>query len=173
MMNNTVLTQRLPGLQSKFQCSNVPQVFAPFVTRLQHRCLEGGFHQLRQTDLVQHRCRPSLRTLVRRDASNKSASMGTVVKPPGAESEIRWGSYCSKKENLVAALEEAVENILDNIGRDSQPELAIIFVSSVHGPDFDAVVPFLRKKLPSLKNIFGCSGYGVMGGARGGPVEVE
>lgn len=54
-------------------------------------------------------------------------------------------------------MEEAVAKIMGSIGADSLPEMALVFVSASHEDDFDHLVPLLRKRLPSLKNIFGCS----------------
>lgn len=98
----------------------------------------------------------SRRSLAPKASSGAAPSLATVVKG-GSGQEIRWGSYLSVKPKLEAAIEEAVEKILGSIGTDSQPELAIVFVSSVHGPSFDDVVPLLRQRVPSLKHIFGCS----------------
>ena len=90
-------------------------------------------------------------------AAQPSAAQGTIVRTPGSTAEIRWGSYLSKSPSLPDAVNEAVDRILESIGRDSQPELALVFVSSVYGPDFESVVPMLRERLPSLKSVFGCS----------------
>ncbi|KXZ49546.1 hypothetical protein GPECTOR_20g400 [Gonium pectorale] len=58
-------------------------------------------------------------------------------------------------------------------GPEPQPELAIVFVSAAFGPDFDRLVPLLRQRLPSLRHVFGCSAFGVIGGGRGGTVEAD
>jgi small ligand-binding sensory domain FIST len=86
---------------------------------------------------------------------------------------IRWGSYVSSLPILELAAKEAVDTILGSIGRDSKPELAVVFVTSSLGSEFDQVVPTLRELVPSLKHIIGCSGYGVIGGGNEGPNEVE
>ncbi len=54
-------------------------------------------------------------------------------------------------------MQEAVQQVMQAIGEDAKPQLALVFVSSVHGSKFEQVVPLLRAKLPSLKTIFGCS----------------
>lgn len=83
---------------------------------------------------------------------------GTVVPAGPSGDPLRWGSFVSKLSSLEASIDEAVRNILASIGPDSQPELAIVFVSSVFGPEnFDVVVPRLREAVPSLKYVFGCS----------------
>ncbi|KAG1678799.1 hypothetical protein FOA52_012839 [Chlamydomonas sp. UWO 241] len=91
----------------------------------------------------------------------------------GERVEIRWGSFVSRLPVLELAVKEAVSSILASIGTDSAPQLAIVFVTSSMGAEFDQVVPLLRQLLPSLKNIVGCSGYGVIGGGPDGPNEVE
>ncbi|KAG2489152.1 hypothetical protein HYH03_012378 [Edaphochlamys debaryana] len=53
------------------------------------------------------------------------------------------------------------------------PELAIVFVTASFGPDFERLVPLLRERLPSLKHVFGCSAFGVMGGGKGGTTEAD
>lgn len=66
-----------------------------------------------------------------------------------------------------------METILGSIGPDATPQLAIIFITSALGSEFDQVVPIIRELVPSLKHIIGCSGYGVIGGGVDGPSEVE
>eukprot|EP00195_Chlamydomonas_chlamydogama_P011605 CAMPEP_0202908360 /NCGR_PEP_ID=MMETSP1392-20130828/45772_1 /ASSEMBLY_ACC=CAM_ASM_000868 /TAXON_ID=225041 /ORGANISM="Chlamydomonas chlamydogama, Strain SAG 11-48b" /LENGTH=284 /DNA_ID=CAMNT_0049597645 /DNA_START=109 /DNA_END=959 /DNA_ORIENTATION=- len=104
-------------------------------------------------------------------ATPQPLSTGSIVKT--SNSEFRWGSYVSKHEVLELAVDEAVENIKKSIGQDSEPELAIVFITTAHGEEFEDVIPLLRERLPSLKHIFGCSGYGVVGGGEEGPQEVE
>jgi hypothetical protein len=100
---------------------------------------------------------PTRSRLVTARATTASLATGTVVKVPEAGAEIRWGSFLSKEEDLEAAVDEAVRAIQDSIGEDVKPELALVFVSSLHGEEFDRVVPLLRKRVPSLRHIFGCS----------------
>lgn len=95
-------------------------------------------------------------------AAPQSLATGAVVKTPTAE--IRWGSFLSTEESLDDAVDECVGKIMAAIGPDAAPDLAIVFVSAVHGPDFDQLVPLLRDRVPSLKHVFGCSV-----GRRGGP----
>lgn len=81
--------------------------------------------------------------------------------PPGT---LRWGSYLSRLPKLELAAREAVDNILAAIGPDAEPQLAIVFVTADFGEEFDAVVPLLRRLVPSLKHVIGCS---VRGQGRG------
>lgn len=82
--------------------------------------------------------------------------MASVVQV-SEDHQLRWGSYVSQIENLDDAIRDCVINTLRHIGRDSVPELAIVFVGSAHGKDFGKVVPILRALVPSLKHIFGCT----------------
>lgn len=88
-------------------------------------------------------------------ASSQPASSPNVV--ASRVRQIRWGSWLSTAESLEAAIPECVARILAGIGRDAEPELAIVFVSSAHGGQYDKVIPLLRQQLPSLKFVFGCS----------------
>ncbi|KAL6760952.1 FIST N domain-containing protein [Haematococcus lacustris] len=97
----------------------------------------------------------------------------TVLKSPGANTEIRWGTFLSKRAQLDDAIDEAVKKIQASFGVGAAPDLAIVMVSSVHGPRFNSIVPLLRKKLPSLTHIFGCSGYGVVGSSSDGLEALE
>ncbi len=90
-------------------------------------------------------------------ARAQAQSVGTVVKQPGADKEVRWGSALSRATTLSEAMDEAVGSILGSIGRDSKPDLAIVFASSVHGEEFEQLVPMLRERVPSLRTVFGCS----------------
>lgn len=142
-------------------CCVVPHFHVcPNRVALAHHGLARGANCSRQID----RAICSRRSVnVQCKASSQPYAVGTVVRPPGAQNEIRWGSYVSTKEDLPDAIEEAVDRIMGSIGNDSQPELAIVFVSSTHGPDYSTVVPLLRKRLPSLKHVFGCSVSTCMG----------
>jgi hypothetical protein len=71
--------------------------------------------------------------------------------------EFRWGSFLSRKEFIDDAVAEAVSSILLNIGKDAQPNIALVFVSSAYGQQYDRVVPALRELVPSLQCIYGCS----------------
>ncbi len=71
--------------------------------------------------------------------------------------EFRWGSFLSQKEFVDDAIAEAVSSILQNIGKDSQPNIAIVFVSSAYGQQYDRVVPALRELVPSLQCVYGSS----------------
>jgi small ligand-binding sensory domain FIST len=74
-----------------------------------------------------------------------------------AKSEIRWGSYVSSKPTVHDAVEEAVERISAGLSPDFAPDIALVFASCSYGQDLENVVSEIRKQLPSVKRIFGCS----------------
>ncbi|GAX79069.1 hypothetical protein CEUSTIGMA_g6509.t1 [Chlamydomonas eustigma] len=101
----------------------------------------------------------------------QTLSTGSIVRTQ--TSEIRWGSFVSTLPVIEIAAQEAVEGIMSSVGKDTKPDLAIVFVTCSLGSEFDKVIPILRKLVPSLKTIVGCSGYGVVGGGVSGPREIE
>eukprot|EP00798_Chlamydomonas_sp_ICE-L_P021648 gene21648-28661_t len=114
---------------------------------------------------------PPPRSKLETDDAMDSLPSSNTREDGEASADFRWGSFVSKQQELSAAINEAVEKILENIGEDADPELAIIFVTTSFGKEFDQVVPLLRSRLPSLKQIFGSSGFGVVGG--GGRMETS
>ena len=65
---------------------------------------------------------------------------------------------------MAAALEEAVGACLASLGRDAPPpDVAFLFLSSAHAPNYTTAVPALRAALPSLAAVLGCSGHGIAG----------
>jgi hypothetical protein len=87
------------------------------------------------------------------------ATTGSIVQMPNNPGqEIKWGCYLSRNKSLRPAIREAVSKVLDSLGGAAvQPSLALVFVSSVHGAEFEQVIPILRELVPSLKHVFGCS----------------
>ena len=67
-----------------------------------------------------------------------------------------WQTYLSSKTNFAEALEEVIEGCSGRLG-SQQPQLAMIFVSSAFADQYHEIVPELRKRLPSLTEIAGCS----------------
>jgi hypothetical protein len=71
--------------------------------------------------------------------------------------DYSWGSFLSSSEVVDVAIAECVDAILQSIGRDAQPELALVFVSSAYGAQYERIIPALRELVPSLKCVYGCS----------------
>ena len=75
---------------------------------------------------------------------------------------MKWASVASDRESLVEAVEECVSSIRRDLG-DTQPDLAVIFVSPHFANQYERIPPVIRDKLgPTL--LFGCSAGGVIGG---------
>lgn len=130
----------------------------------------------------------------------------THVRPAAAStdaagtSRLQWSSYVSRRINLDLAVEEAVEEVLKDFQPETPATVAIVFLSSAFVGEYDQVVAELRKRLPSLKVVWGSTvsasrqrllavvfscavpfthhpcmlqGYGVIGTTAEGPEEIE
>ena len=104
-----------------------------------------------------------------------------------------WTSFVSKIPSLDLAIEEAIDSamavaetsmppggsavgsaqISSGISADPSPDLALVFCSSSYSSNYEDVVRLVRSRLPSITRIVGCTGYGVIGGARTSAEEVE
>ena len=80
---------------------------------------------------------------------------------------MKWSSSVSEEFGVRDAIAEVVGNVQANLGGDP-PDLAVIFVSPHHAPDFDLVTSSVQERL-GAKTLIGCSGGGVIGGGH----EVE
>lgn len=110
-------------------------------------CLQGHRSSASRPQTVR------LRQGVCRSTTSLLAGSAATTRP----GEFRWGSFLSRKEFIDDAVAEAVSSILQNIGKDAQPNIALVFVSSAYGQQYDRVVPALRELVPSLQCIYGCS----------------
>ena len=90
-----------------------------------------------------------------------------IANAPSEGRRMKWASRVSDQINLRDAMDECVAHVRAELG-DVEPDLALVFVSPHHTPDFDDIPALLRKKL-NPRTIIGCSGGGVIGGGR----EVE
>jgi hypothetical protein len=98
---------------------------------------------------------------------------------PGPQAAI-WSSHVSRRMNLANAVDDAVDNSLAaarvavGLAQECEPDLAIVFLSSAFAEEWSStLVPALRKRLPSLKRVIGCTGFGVIGGSVRSAEEVE
>ena len=80
---------------------------------------------------------------------------------------MQWVSALSKKTDIDAAVQEASEEIVQQLGKD-QADLTVIFVAPQYR-DFYAKVPDLVNRYLKPGMLFGCSGGGIIGNG----VEVE
>ena len=67
-----------------------------------------------------------------------------------------WQTHLSSKTDFAEALEEVIEGCTGRLGSE-QPHLALIFVSSAFADQYHEIVPELRKRVPSLAEVVGCS----------------
>lgn len=85
--------------------------------------------------------------------------------------QLRWASAAVEGPDLEGALAEAAQQAVGRwpAGAHCAPQLALVFVSGTHAADFDRVLPALRRQLPSLQHVVGCS-VRRAGGAEAGSV---
>jgi small ligand-binding sensory domain FIST len=74
---------------------------------------------------------------------------------------MRWASAVSEKFSLADSVAEAASQVRAELG-GAAPDLALVFVSPHHGPDFDDLPHMLAEALEA-KALIGCSGGGVIG----------
>jgi small ligand-binding sensory domain FIST len=80
---------------------------------------------------------------------------------------MKWASCVSTQETIEACVEEAVENVTQQLaGREA--DLTIIFVSPHFRTQYRAIPQLLRDSMP-VGMLLGCSGGGIIGGGK----EVE
>ncbi|CAN0399608.1 unnamed protein product [Ectocarpus sp. 12 AP-2014] len=87
-----------------------------------------------------------------------------------------WASSISTKKELVPAIAEAAAKALAQLPEGASVDLALIHVSSIYGnaERLENVVPELRKVLPGLSAVVGCSSAGAIGmQGKGRVVEIE
>lgn len=142
-----------------------------------HYCWQGGHRHVLAG--LQHSCckfpisrsLPVCRTAPRRLCSQKecprnSRTKCAVQRAQSAEpvanasqpQALKWASHVSSKPDVSDALNEAVKRIMKSTGsKDTDFDVAFVFVSSLYDSEVEDAVPLLRKKVPSLKHIFGCS----------------
>lgn len=80
---------------------------------------------------------------------------------------MKWASKVSEEFALKNALDECVAHVRAELG-DARPDLAVLFISPHHAPDFEDLPAMLQQRL-SGPLVLGCSGGGVIGGGK----EVE
>ncbi|KAG2486907.1 hypothetical protein HYH03_014406 [Edaphochlamys debaryana] len=84
-----------------------------------------------------------------------------------------WRTHISRKPTLLQSLFDAIAAIRKQGPIPDRLDLAMVYVSSAYEQDYAYLVDALRAELPGLRNVFGCSGYGIIGVDEEGPLEVE
>ena len=128
---------------------------------LRHITAAAAGHFGRQQALLDHRAQPqqgrSSHVVQGTSTARVASTVATSTEP------IQWGCYLSRKAILADAVDECIAQVTQAMRADPQwpgefqPELAIIFISSAYGREFDSLIPMLTERLPSLKTVFGCS----------------
>jgi small ligand-binding sensory domain FIST len=84
---------------------------------------------------------------------------------------MKWASAVSTRPSLESAIREVTDRVLASLG--TEPDLAILFISSAFASEYSRVLPLLREYVGQAR-IIGCSGSGVIGmGDRDTPLEIE
>jgi small ligand-binding sensory domain FIST len=84
---------------------------------------------------------------------------------------MKWVNALSTRASLEQAIREVVERAQAELG--TEPDLAIVFISSAFASEFSRVVPLLREYL-TVPHLLGCSGGGVVGVNPSGEIaEIE
>jgi len=77
---------------------------------------------------------------------------------------MKWASHVSTQETIEACVEEAVENVTQQLaGREA--DLTVIFVSPHFRTQYRAIPQLLRDRMP-VGMLLGCSGGGIIGGGK-------
>ena len=77
---------------------------------------------------------------------------------------MRWTSAHGQANDLESCLRQAVAGVREGLP-GGEPDLAVVFVSSLFRHRFDEVPGLLRELLPA-RHVLGCSGGGTIGGGR-------
>lgn len=77
---------------------------------------------------------------------------------------MKWVTSLSTKISLEAAVQDLANQVLATLG-DRSLDLGFLFVSTAFASDYPRLLPLLAEYLP-IKKLIGCSGGGIIGGAR-------
>lgn len=76
---------------------------------------------------------------------------------------LRFAAALSTRTETAAAIAEVCEQAVQQLG--ATPDLAVVFVSHDHGPDFAPLVAEIRRRT-GARHLIGCTGESIVGGAR-------
>ncbi|GIL44466.1 hypothetical protein Vafri_1917 [Volvox africanus] len=114
---------------------------------------------------------PRRRSLI---AWSSTGSGGAHTAPENPTTQLPfWKTYISRNPLLVPALFDCLGNIRQQGALPQTIDVAMLFVSSEYLEDYGLLVDTLRQELPGLRNVFGCTGFGVIGVDEDGAREVE
>jgi hypothetical protein len=85
----------------------------------------------------------------------------------GMQPRFQWTSaVCSRQDlELEGAVAQAVQEALAGWPPGAAPDLALVFVSSNYHKAYERLLPALRRRLPSLRHVLGCTVSGGRGQA--------
>jgi hypothetical protein len=95
-------------------------------------------------------------------AARASASDSTASRTAGPavissrHDDMVWASCVSSKSTVRSAVEDTVSSIMQQ-QPDLQPDLALVFASCNYGSQLQDVVRAIRREVPSVRHVFGCS----------------
>ncbi|GLC50443.1 hypothetical protein PLESTB_000379900 [Pleodorina starrii] len=106
-------------------------------------------------------------------AAADAAASAAATPMAAAPAAPYWKTYISRKPLLVQALFDCLANLRRQGPLPDVVDVALVYVSSEYLEDYSALVETLRSELPGLRNVFGCTGFGVIGLDEEGAQEVE
>ncbi|GIL75773.1 hypothetical protein Vretimale_5301 [Volvox reticuliferus] len=118
--------------------------------------------------------RRQMRALMSRVPRASTASGGGLGAPEPPTAQLPyWKTYISRKPLLVQALLDCLGNIRQQGPLPNTIDVAMVYVSSEYLEDYGLMVDTLQRELPGLRNVFGCTGFGVIGVDGDGARELE
>ena len=88
-------------------------------------------------------------------------------------SSARETSYCRSALSTKPSLDEAVKDVVSQLGRRGEADLALVFASTAYASDLTRLLPLLRQELRS-RHWIGAAGGGVVGTlSDGSAAEIE
>ncbi|KAG2450418.1 hypothetical protein HYH02_004920 [Chlamydomonas schloesseri] len=106
-------------------------------------------------------------------ASDAAADAAPPQPPQPPAGAPYWRTHISRKPVLLQALYECLAGIKAGGPLPEQVDLAMVYVSSAYEQDFPLLVEALKQQVPGLRNVFGCTGFGIIGVDGEGAHEVE
>lgn len=109
------------------------------------------------------RCSPRLsfnsrrRTVPGASAEQAPAETSTPSVVYSQHGDLVWASCVSSQPSVTTAVVEAVESIQKQQSSEFEPDLAIVFASCNYGSQLQDVVKAIRREVPSVRHVFGCS----------------
>lgn len=117
-----------------------------------HACQRLRCHLQQQHTISHSRCSS---TVVKASEAAATAARSPVV--ASRFGDLSWASCVSSKTTVTSAVQDAVDSIMQHQQGDFQPDLALVFASCNYGSQLQDVVRAIRRAVPSVRKVFGCS----------------